>query len=695
MFNGLIKTNQRKKVLCYTLAFIGAIIISGIIYSPQLPLNITLNANSESPITIRSPQFIEFQTNEDIKKTNQLIKQRKRLIEPIYTINHSIEKDVKEQIILFFNEIREIKQTNKNTDIFLSKQDLDKLINLNEEGLIEIELTTLTILNELLQEGIKEINFQLIDFKVTRRLKSSKESPEIKLISSLIKEFIEPNLLIDNKKTKEMVDKQVESIQGFVTTFKADQLIVSKGEVVTEFHLNVLNELKIYGSKANRFNFIGILIICCLLFLLFERFIYYFYSKIHNKISTYSLTYILLLIIIISSRALLEIPHIKFIDNLNFLIPLPVLVILLCVLLTPNIAMLSGAISAILISVMYQFDMHLFLFLFAATAATTFSCYKLFKRSDLMKAGNIIGGINILLIVTIGILNDITSITWFLYNGIIGFTNGLICAMLSFAFLPYFEGIFKITTSLGLLENANLNHPLLKKLMLNAPGTYQHSLMVANLSEAAAESIGADVVLARIGGYFHDIGKMKRPIFFSENQFSSGNPHSNLSPRMSKIIIAAHTKDGAEMAEKYKLPKVLQNLMLEHHGTTLVSFFYTIAKQEEHFDENDSTKEEFRYPGPKPQTKESGILLLADSTEASIRSIDKPTPSKVENLINKIFTDKINDDQLNESGLSLNDIETIKETFISIFKSIYHSRIDYEEELNKIIDQTKSKHNEE
>jgi membrane-associated HD superfamily phosphohydrolase len=163
---------------------------------------------------------------------------------------------------------------------------------------------------------------------------------------------------------------------------------------------------------------------------------------------------------------------------------------------------------------------------------------------------------------------------------------------------------------------------------------------------------------------------------------------------MSKIIISAHAKDGVEMAQKYKLPKILQDFMLEHHGTSLVSFFYDIAKQTQEDESHESLKEDFRYPGPKPSSKESGILMLADTTEAAVRSIDKPTLPKIENLVEKVFISKITDDQLNQSGLSLNDIQIIKSTFLSIFKSIYHSRLDYEEELNKIIDQTKSPHNE-
>ena len=231
------------------------------------------------------------------------------------------------------------------------------------------------------------------------------------------------------------------------------------------------------------------------------------------------LCYTLLFLVIIVSRLLFSIQNLAFVDNLQFLLPLPVLVMLICLLLTPNIGMPAGSVSAILIAMLFQNNLHLFLYLFFASCATTFACYQVVKRSDLVKAGNIIGIINALLIFTIGISNDVSSVLWFLYNGIIGFSNGLLCAMISFAFLPYFEALFKITTSLGLLENANLNHPLLKKLMLNAPGTYQHSLMVANLSEAAAESIGADVILTRIGAYFHDIGKMKRPIFFRKSIF--------------------------------------------------------------------------------------------------------------------------------------------------------------------------------
>ncbi|MEC8677504.1 MAG: HDIG domain-containing metalloprotein [Candidatus Margulisiibacteriota bacterium] len=693
MFSGFQKNKNFISVL---FSILGALLIAYITYSPRLPLQLNIQLGDISSQTIRSPQYIEFQTKEDIEKTNELRLTRRKLIRPIYSIDSSIQKKINESIIIFFTTLRlEGKDALKNPYNFLNNRYQNTLLSLSQTELIELESRILQTISIILQTGIKEINVSSIKEKIYRINTPFYSKPMQQLVASICLNFLTPNLIIDEQQTQDIINQQMAAIQPFLTSFKSGQIIIAKGDVFSEFHIDALKALKLYGSKNNQINFLGIFIITALLFVLFERFLYFFYKKLHQQTSTYILVFTLMLLTLSIARLIFSLPPIKYIDTLYFLIPLPVMIILLCILLTPNIAMISGTITAILISLMYQNNLFILVFLFFATCTTTFSCYKIYKRSDLVLAGNIIGIINILVIISIGIMSDINNIIWYLYNTIIGFSNGFLCAMLSFAFLPYFESFFRITTSLGLLETANLNHPLLKKLLLNAPGTYQHSLMVANLSEAAAEAIGADVILSRIGAYFHDIGKMKRPIFFSENQFSSSNPHDNLSPRMSKIIIAAHGKDGVEMAQKYKLPQILQDFMMQHHGTSLVSFFYDVAKKEVDEESSGSLEEDFRYPGPKPQTKEAGILMLADTTEAAIRSIDKPTPTKIENLIEKVFINKITDNQLNESSLSLNDIQKIKETFMSIFKSIYHSRLDYEDELNKIIDHTKSKFNEE
>ena len=256
--------------------------------------------------------------------------------------------------------------------------------------------------------------------------------------------------------------------------------------------------------------------------------------------------------------------------------------------------------------------------------------------------------------------------------------------MLCMAFLPYFEQLFKITTQQTLLELSNLNHPLLKKLMLRALGTYQHSLMVANLAEAAAEEISANPILCRVGAYYHDIGKIKRRAFFSENQFTDENPHENIAPKMSQIIIANHIKDGIELAIRYKLPPAIKNIIEQHHGTSVISFFYEKAVLAKDQNDSDPLKDDFRYPGPKPNFKESGILMLADSVEAAVRSLIKPNLTKIENLLDTIFNDKIKDKQLSECPLTLSEIEVIKATFLTVFKGIYHNRVNYQEELEAL-----------
>lgn len=678
-------TRILKQPFYLVLCAVSVFVVSFIVYSPQLPLNVSLTLGQPSPMTIRSPQYIEFQTDQDIQRTESLITQRKQLVEPVIIIRRSIEKDIIEQIIGIFNQLRTpINDERPPSNLsFFTPEELTAIQDKSLNTLIEMEALCIQTTKHLLQNGIQIVNHALIELQIRDYLGA--KSAHVPTITKIVRQTIQPNAFIDQNQTNEKVIKEAASIQPFKTFFKTGDIIVSNQEIITNTHLTALKKLHIYGSSINHKNFISILIYTIFLYALFERFLCFFYPKIYKKPSTYQITFLLIFLTLVSARLILALDSTQYIQQFEYIIPVPFLIVLICLILTPNIAMITGTITAILIAVMSNNDMQLFLYLFSLTCTSVFTCQKILKRSDLVKAGNIIGSVGVVIVVSFGIMNDISNPLWFLYHGILAFSNGLLCAMVSLAVLPYLEGMFKFTTSLGLLETANLNHPLLKKLMLNAPGTYQHSLMVANLCEAAAERIHADVILARIGAYFHDIGKMKRPSFFSENQFGIKNPHENLSPRMSKMIIAAHTKDGVELAEKYKLPPVIQDFILQHHGTSLVSFFYSIAKKDMSFSDEASTEDAFRYLGPKPQFKESGILLLADAVEAAIRSMDKPSIVKIETVIGRIFYAKINDDQLNESGLSFNDIVTIKRTFISLFKSIYHSRLDYEEALSKII----------
>jgi hypothetical protein len=241
--------------------------------------------------------------------------------------------------------------------------------------------------------------------------------------------------------------------------------------------------------------------------------------------------------------------------------------------------------------------------------------------------------------------------------------------------LPYLEQAFRITTSEKLLTLARPNHPLLQRLLLEAPGTYYHSVLVGNLAETAADQIGADPILSRVGAYYHDVGKIQRPYFFVENQANMENPHAKLSPSLSTMIVTSHIRDGLEYCREYKLPEAIADIVGQHHGTSLVSYFYKQAAEGEHSE--CIIEEDFRYEGPKPQTKEVALIMLADGCEAAVRSIAKPNMNRIENTVRRIINERLRDGQLNECELTLRDLKMIGDIFIRVLCSTCHSRIEY------------------
>lgn len=274
-----------------------------------------------------------------------------------------------------------------------------------------------------------------------------------------------------------------------------------------------------------------------------------------------------------------------------------------------------------------------------------------------------------------------------LQNPFIGILNGLASSMIVMFSIPVIEKLCKIVSPYALIELADQNQDLLSKMRSTAPGTFHHSLMVANLCEAATQAIGADSILARVGAFYHDIGKLQRPMFFIENQsyFGVENPHNDYTPRQSKMIITSHTKDGVEIAKKYGLPQVVIDFIIQHHGESLAGYFYNKAIEQEGAE--NVTEGQFRYPGPKPQTKETAILMLADALESAVRSLKKPSQEEIEAMVNKIFTERLNDGQLSDSPLTLKDIKIIAMTFNKVLRGMQHERIKYQERVMNELDE--------
>ncbi|MBC7474459.1 MAG: HDIG domain-containing protein [Candidatus Sericytochromatia bacterium] len=309
---------------------------------------------------------------------------------------------------------------------------------------------------------------------------------------------------------------------------------------------------------------------------------------------------------------------------------------------------------------------------------SSFSLTKIQQRSDLAKAGLTVSFVDSIILVSLKLITGATDLNKLMLDVSLVAASGVFSAIISIGSLPYLESLFGLITSFKLAELTNPNQPLLKQMMIKAPGTYQHSLIVGNLAEAAAEGINADALLTRVGAMYHDIGKMVRPYFFIENQLGIENQHSKISPRLSALVITSHVKEGIELAKEYKLPSIIRDFIPMHHGTSLVAYFYHQAKQTEKSE--DVVEAHFRYPGPKPQTKETAILMLADATEAAVRAISKPTVDQIQKTIGKIIKARIDDGQLAEAPLTLVDLEKISNEFLRILQSLYHSRIEYPSE---------------
>jgi putative nucleotidyltransferase with HDIG domain len=301
---------------------------------------------------------------------------------------------------------------------------------------------------------------------------------------------------------------------------------------------------------------------------------------------------------------------------------------------------------------------------------------KISRRTDLTRAGVITGlGLaylcfSVSLAAGIGIKDVLLNSGW-------GLASGFFSAILTIGALAFLEPAFDITTDFRLIELSDPTQPILRELMMKAPGTYNHSIVTANLAEAAAEAVGANPLLVRVGSYYHDVGKIKRPFFFVENQLCNENPHDHTNPNLSYLIITAHVKEGVEIAKKYKLPSEIIDIIGQHHGTSVVTYFFHRAK--ERIGKEEVSESRFRYTGEKPRTKDAALVMLADSVEAAARTVHKPSPNRLEQLIKKILKTKLEDGQLDESLLTLRDLEKITKSFVQSITTIYHSRIEYPE----------------
>lgn len=587
-----------------------------------------------------------------------------------YIYSADAEKVYLEYYDEFFNSIYASKNNHiedleyntieRNTNKKIPNTIIQELLALKTSQLKNLQGRVREFLVEAYNEGIiKEKN------GVFYKEKSQKQYNKLSTLEKEIADiFTSPNYVYDELKTKKNIQEKVSQIKDQYIEIKAGTLIGKTGEILNERRIKILEACGVFSYKKSFAlifaNVIYLGIVSSLFYILFFN---NYRKKILNK-NYYRSSLLIVAGTLLAFRV--------FNNDLMYLIPADTAFFLLILLVGKNYATSLFSFMLFFLMPILNYDLKFFTMYFIAIAFAAQIVSKITTRSGIIAAGVQLSVLKVVIYLLFSYFSEIGSFTTAITSGAI-LLSGLISGMLTIAFLPYFEKTFNILTIFKLLELGDLSHPLLKKISVEAPGTFQHSVMVATLSENAATSTGANAVFCRVASYYHDLGKTKRPKFYVENQQNGENPHNKISPFMSTLIITSHTKDGAEMAKEYQIPKEIRDIMYEHQGTTFLAYFYNAAKK---IDPN-VEKGEFRYSGPKPKTKESAIIMLADSIEAAIRSLDEKSPMAMENMIRKIINGKIEDNQLSEADLTFKEIEIIIKTFVKTLVSIHHVRIKY------------------
>lgn len=486
--------------------------------------------------------------------------------------------------------------------------------------------------------------------------------------------FYTPNLRINVEET----EKRRKEASASVSETKG---LVLKGEMIVRAHdqitkqialkLNSLNE--IVGQKKsileNIFLRLGLNILLLLLLFVLYFYIIKYKNYLWRESEKLLMIEIVMLIFLYLASLLFKLEHIFL-----FLIPLSFLAMVFTMLFGEIFSMVICFVLASILAIFTGMRFPVFIFLMVSSIAGIFSVKGINRRAKLYKALFIVSVTNMLLVFGIESFSR-TPIFSILMGTSFGFINAVVSVFLLVGLLPLFEKFTETTTDITLFEWSDLNLPLLKKLSVTAPGTYNHSIIVGNLAEAAAESIGVDSILTRVASYYHDIGKMLKSEYFIENQMGIKNPHNKLTPQLSCIILISHVKEGIEIAQRAGLPNEIIKIIREHHGSSLIVPFFEKAKKQNHKEKVDESQ--FRYPGPSPSTKESGIVMLADSVEAASRSLEEPNAKRLKSLINEIIEERFRDGQLNNSQLTLVDLKKIGESFLPILVGMYHLRVEY------------------
>lgn len=622
----------------------------------------------------------------DQKATKEKESEAIEKVDKQYTVKNEVKVQAEDNIKSLFDEVLNLNATNmdeaskitelrKITQFKLTDSEYKELINTPKETLIDLEGKIVNIIDKIYKKDIQENNESSLENAKKEGINAIEEfniaTPLKEILVNITKSQINPNLFYDSEKTEEMQKEAQKSTSKVI--IKKNQIIIKEGEPVTAEQIAIINELGLLDNGiTGKYVYVYLSLALFLFVILFLQYSYIYlnYKEIFFDAKRLILISLINILSLILARSIGAVSA--------FLIPFAFGSMLLTLLLNYKISIIISIFNSAIISALVEFDPQVMLLVFINAILGAVMLKKMQQRNELIYATLYISVVSSILTLATGVIISSNLKEIFIVS-LFSIIGGVLSGIFALGVLPFLEGTFNEVTTIKLLELSNPNNPLLKKLLMEAPGTYHHSMLVANLAEMAAEEVGANPVVARIGAYYHDVGKTERPYFFGENQIGRENPHDKISAKLSTHIIISHVKDGLRLAKEHKLPPIIQDIIAEHHGTTLVKYFYYTMKNNAE-NPDDIKEKDYRYSGPIPSSKEAGIVMLADGIEAAVRSIKEPNKEKIEEMVNNIIKDKLNSNQLINCDLTLKDIEKIRLCFLNALNGIYHQRIEYPKE---------------
>jgi len=662
--------------------------LSAILVLPFLSRGVNLQAGEVSPRTIRAPRQVTYESAirterarqqaanavkkvydaADPKITQQQIRRATRVLDYIDTIRHDPYATL-EQKALWVNQVPELQ---------LPTAVVSDVMALDDQSWQVVSSHTLAVLSQVLRQPIRE-GLDVIEAR--RRIPNAVDptlpETEATIVSALASSFIKPNSFYDEERTNAERAAAREAVPVQTHSYEKDEVMVREGERVTAEQLEAMQAMGLLRQQVRWDDIGGVVLLVVVIVLMMGLYL----RRLTQDLWSNRRRLILLAVVTLAFGAVAEFMVPGF-TPLAYLFPMAGAAMLLSALAGPSFGLGATFLLSIVVGFLAGGSLEMTVYALVGGIAAALSIWRIERLNAFLWGGFFVSLANIATVTAFELQSVDYSTRSLLIHASLAVANAGLSTSLAIAGFYALGALFGITTSLQLMDLARPTHPLLHELQLKAPGTYHHSLLISNMAEQAAQRVGADALLVRVGAYYHDVGKILRPYFFVENQVEGANVHDRLDPETSAQIIISHVTDGLELAEKYGLPAVLRDFIAQHHGTTLVSYFYRQACEERGEDAVD--EEAFRYPGPRPQTPETAILMLADGVEATARANRPTTNEEIDKLVRSVINRRLTEGQLDACDLTLRDLDQIRKAFVRILKGIYHPRIKYPEEVRPV-----------